>query len=35
VFAETQIAELAHIPKEFTNVCSFQTGQDVGHPVKK
>jgi hypothetical protein len=33
--AEPQIAEVAHIPNEFTIVCSFQTGQDIGHPVKK
>ena len=31
---EPQIAEVAHIPNEFTIVCSFQTGQDIGHPVK-
>jgi hypothetical protein len=35
IAAETQIAEVAHIPNEFTIVCSFQTGQDIGHPVKK
>jgi hypothetical protein len=35
VAARAHIAEVAHIPKEFAIVCSLDTGQEVGHPVKK